>query len=377
MPKRTLDSNIVNGIPGKFYGGLRDVIEVEIISVDGEACSTNIRSSDAIRDIFIGALKMDKNEIIGIQVSWKGKPMISFRLKSKINSDKLPRKFSYEKKTKLDDGTEISSEYCCQIKGVRPPRQVDDGIRTVTFEKCGWKLTHQQIIKWASYYGKVLSPVTESKDTDLDPDVRPDDNTVGCGDLKVLVKIRRPIPQFLPMYGYKIRLYYKDIPRMCSNCFQTGHVKKDCENATKTWLHHVVDFISENDQIDEEDFGYWMKKSREYIRDNPECFECPDDLGLDEMNLDSNSNTDSQEPSDDSDSNDVTVTQPKNLTSSPKVNSPSIVVTNPISSVSSVVDSIETKNKQKTKPPPTGEKKPRGRPKSKATSKASDDKDSE
>jgi len=134
MPKKKLDDNIVNGIPGHHFGGKRDVIEVEIVNMDGKLFSTNMRSSDAIRDIFIGALRMDKNQIIRVQVAWKGKPVISFRLKEKISIDSLPYRFSYKKKTVLENGKEIINTFNCAIKGARPPREKDDGIRVVTLK---------------------------------------------------------------------------------------------------------------------------------------------------------------------------------------------------------------------------------------------------
>jgi len=87
MPKKTLDPTITEGIPGMFYGGKRDVIEVEIVDIDGEPFTSNMRSSDAIRDIYMGAFKLDKNNIIGVQVAWKGRPVPSG---SKIGSISTP-----------------------------------------------------------------------------------------------------------------------------------------------------------------------------------------------------------------------------------------------------------------------------------------------
>jgi len=131
---------LIEGKLGQFYGGVRDIIEVEICSIDGQPYTTNMRSSDAIRNIYIGALKLDKNLIIGVQVAWKGGlPVISFRLKICINIDKLPAKFTYEKLTTLDDGSITKQTIFCITKGVRSKPE-DDGTRIVTFEKCGWKL---------------------------------------------------------------------------------------------------------------------------------------------------------------------------------------------------------------------------------------------
>jgi len=359
MPKKTLDKNLLEGVPGHFFGARRDVIEVEIVSIDGEPYTTNMRSSDAIRDIFIGALKFSKNDLIGVQVAWKGRPHITFRTKSRINIDMFQQLFSYEKKVLLDDGTSKTSTIKCMIKGVRQKRP-DDGTRTVTFEKCGWKITHAQIEQWASYYGQPLSKVREVTDDDIDPDVRPDDNNVGCGNLQIDVKLKKIIPQFLPMHGYKVRVYYKDIPRVCTNCYQIGHLRKTCPNETKSWIHHVCDFISDNDNIAEEDFGYWMDKSRDYVRDNPEKFDCPDEMNLDDLNIEDSD----PETENDEESSDSTFT-----TSNQGVPSPKVITSDPIASVSNFVDSLEAKSKVRTqKSLPTGEKdsdkKSRGRPKS-------------
>jgi len=352
-PKKALDPNLMKGIPGQFYGRHRDVIEVEVLDINGSPYTTNMRSSDAIRDIYMKALGLDKNQIIGVQVAWKGRPLISFRLKEKIPIDELPASFSYEKETKLDDGSVINQVINCKIKGVRPPKlhvgYVDDGTRWVTFEKCGWKLTHEQVLTWAAYYGEVLSKVKEDTHDDLDPDVQPENNTVGCGDLKVLVRVKRPIPQFLPMFGYKVRVYYKEIPRVCTNCYTTGHVKKDCQKPNKQWLHFVVDFITDNENIPEDHFGIWMKKSREFIQADKQMFECPPDVAneadFEDLNLDD---------SESNESSDETVVEP-------------------VKTVTNIVKSIETKNKKDTnekktknksrdKTPPTREAKKRGRP---------------
>jgi len=345
--EKKLDPRISEGIPGKFYGGLRDVIDVEVVSIDDEPYTTNMRSSDAIRDIFIGSLNMDKNDIIGIQIAWKGRPVISFRIKNKINVDKLPANFSYDKNKVLDDGSTITQVIKCIVKGVRPPRTEDDGTRTVIFEKCGWKITHDEIDRWASHYGQVLSKVREATDNDLDPDVQPDGNTVGCGNLQVTMRVRKVIPQFLPMFGYKVKVYYKDIPKLCTNCYTRGHLRKECKNPNKPWLHYVVDFITDNENIPEDDFGSWMKKSKEYVKANPDIFNGPedeDDLDLDDMNLGSDDDDETE------DENNLTVTQA----------SPKIIETGTITSVLNTIETLETKNNTKAnqKSQPTREQEP-------------------
>ena len=41
------------------------------------------------------------------------------------------------------------------------------------------------------------------------------------------MKLRKPIPQFLPISGCKIRIYYNGIKRECTNCYG-HHAKQNC-----------------------------------------------------------------------------------------------------------------------------------------------------
>jgi len=95
-----------------------------------------------------------------------------------------------------------------------------------------------------------------------------------------------------------------------------------------------------------------MKKSRDFIKANPNEFNGPDeDLNLSDLDLDSQ---------DSNDTNDDTVTD-KDVTPS----SPKIVETDPIKSVSNAVETINKTRKlspTKATSQPTGEPKKRGRP---------------
>jgi hypothetical protein len=50
-------------------------------------------------------------------------------------------------------------------------------------------------------------------------------------------------PQFLPISGKKIKIYYKGIEKRCVKCFGTGHLKKDCTSARKDWMEYVSDLM--------------------------------------------------------------------------------------------------------------------------------------
>jgi hypothetical protein len=54
-------------------------------------------------------------------------------------------------------------------------------------------------------------------------------------------------PQFLPISGKKIKIYYKGIEKRCVKCLKTGHLKKDCASPRKDWMEYVSDLMFETD----------------------------------------------------------------------------------------------------------------------------------
>jgi len=309
LKKQTLDPVLVSGQAGIFRGKFRTIIEVEIKSIDDQPFTTNMNEVEAIRKIYIGALGLDKEELIGVQSTWKGVSLVSFRVSNPIDIDSLLSTFCIERKIELDTGEEINQSIRCNVRGVNAhlrnkqndpkPRQVDDNVRMVYFDKVGWKLDHEKIKKWMLHFGDIIGEVTEQPMDGLPEDCKPKDKKVGSGNFRVLIKLKRPIPQFLPMYGYKIKVYYRDIEKVCTKCFRPGHLQNDCQNQQKEWLHEVVDFIQNNEQIDDELFGRWLSLAREYIEKNEAKFADNNDVALvDEVD-------DIDEPSsDESNSND-------------------------------------------------------------------------
>ena len=89
---------------------------------------------------------------------------------------------------------------------------------------------------------------------DSDPDE--DEDPLGTGNYWVTVRLEKPIPQFLPMQGRKIEIYYRAMEQMCVNCYGSGHKKKDCTNPKKEWMDYVIDFI-EGNSFKPEMYGKW------------------------------------------------------------------------------------------------------------------------
>ena len=81
----------------------------------------------------------------------------------------------------------------------------------------------------------------------------------GSGILKAKMQINNEIPQYLPMYGQKVRLYYRGIQKTCTNCYCNGHIRKDCQNKKRQWISYVMDFMEQYPNIPIDYYGRWAK----------------------------------------------------------------------------------------------------------------------
>ena len=105
--------------------------------------------------------------------------------------------------------------------------------------------------------------------SDEDPDVGEEISfKVGGGRLKVKMRIDEHIPQYLPINGRKVKVHYRGIPKMCTNCYQDGHIKFECPNEQVTWIEYVATFIESNPDIPEQLYGRWLDIARRWRIEN-------------------------------------------------------------------------------------------------------------
>ena len=110
------------------------------------------------------------------------------------------------------------------------------------------------VIFWQS----TLTPLEEETYSFESEDEDDCSDAVGTGNLGTKMTIEREIPQFLPMMGRKIRVYYRGITKLCINCYQAGHIKKNCRNQTVGWIDYVQNF-QENNNFSDKLYGNWIK----------------------------------------------------------------------------------------------------------------------
>jgi hypothetical protein len=148
-----------------------------------------------------------------------------------------------------------------KIRGMRledsaPPKKGD--VRWVKLENCAWAFKEEKVNQWLSLYGVMLSPLEEEEQKFDSDDTDDCEDPVGNGNLATRMKLEKKIPQFLPMLGRKIKVYYRGIEKLCINCYKPGHIKKDCKNQTVGWITYVENFMQEND-FDNSLYGNWNR----------------------------------------------------------------------------------------------------------------------
>ena len=149
----------------------------------------------------------------------------------------------------------------CKIRGIRTEQRVDGepyadtGMRWVKIEGSNFRVEKEKMIEWLSYFGEITSEITE--DTHEGSDDSADDlPPCGNGIYSVRMKVKREMPQFMPMYGKRIRLYYRGIVKRCSNCFH-AHMRSQCRNTKVTWPEYVRGFNSIFPEIPCSMYGKW------------------------------------------------------------------------------------------------------------------------
>ena len=146
--------------------------------------------------------------------------------------------------------------------------------KRIKVKNCDWGLKEEEIIEWLEKYGSVVVPLTEDV---YDTEESDDGNTVdefGTGDYWLTMELETQIPQFLPMFGKKIEIYYRGMEQLCLKCYRPGHKRVDCENEKREWMDYVVDFIK-NNNLREEMYGKWTKIARKHRRKQREGGERP------------------------------------------------------------------------------------------------------
>ena len=269
-----------NAFKGKDTGLERDQIMVDILQIDDLQFKDQLTEKE--QNLLAMKLGIPVANLSGIAPGYaNGHPTYTYRLYTMLEVSKINFNDIVLKRSTVNrEGQKIKSEILCKARGAsgaqRNQKKEEEGpiYRWVRVEDSRYKLDEEQLRTWFEHYGTLetaieeATKVTNCGDFEDDSDLSETEKEYlreasstekGTGVLKVRMRIDRPMPQYLPMFGQKIRIYYTGVERTCTNCYLNGHVRRDCKNIKTQWINYVANFIDNNPEIPTEFYGRWAK----------------------------------------------------------------------------------------------------------------------
>ena len=253
-------------------GPFKDEIVVEILSIDGRDFVGTVKPTEARRKIYEGVLGLAQDDLAGVKIGYNGGRIITYKLKQQRDIDQLYRCEYFD--LERSKGQEVSI-ISCKIRGVRDPSKrneqaikpvrnfqepyIDDGTRIVRIIGCEYRLLESEILDWLSLYGEVISEITEEPFEDED-EQGPEDRlpAIGNGTYLVRMRLKRDMPNWVPMYGRKVCLSYRGIKKQCSSCYGP-HLRRFCKYEKMSLEEYADRFRVRNPYVPEQLYGKLAK----------------------------------------------------------------------------------------------------------------------
>jgi len=269
IPNQTQTNTTAKHVPasecsyaGTWDKGVTDIINIQILTVNGEDFKGSFKRPEAL---YVWKNVLGKEEEIIHGISFKmipRKPLqIVMRLKAKVNIDDYFQRddFSYNRGEKKADGS--FDIICGRILGLRKPKNTNSNPDRQTFTRvnlygCEFDLTRDQIFAWMAKFGDIHSEPHDIMDRECP--------NIATGDMSIVMKLEKQIPSFLPMYGKKIRVAYRGMVPVCSNCFDVNHMRVECGNTRANYLDYV-NMLIERNRFEPSLFGSWVPRVKKYL----------------------------------------------------------------------------------------------------------------
>ena len=246
-------------------GAMREELEVEIETINGNPFKGTITELEAKYKIYRDSLGYENfSNFDGVRLGYRGGTVAIFKFKEAINvDDLLCIQFFEYKRNYTKQGNRCEDTIGCKIRGLRPKPVAtqaltdssrDDGTRIVNVEGCEYRVPKDEILAWLELYGCVKSELVE----DCFKDENDTEGTNRTGFYSIKMKLDQDIPQMLPMSGRKIKIYYRGIQKLCTNCFGR-HQKRNCHSRKVLWIDYVAQFIEKNPDIPDQYYGKWSE----------------------------------------------------------------------------------------------------------------------
>lgn len=223
------------------------LVTVEVNTINDKPFFGEV-TEDEILYIWIQVFGKLKDELFGFNTSRSldRHQRIGFKLKKPTLPEEVFKDpiFSFDRY--LDDG--ICETISGRILGHGVPKPAEIGQLVRVTAKTNFKVDIPHVCAWLKFYGKVSAHAQFVA------------NTVGLMTdiVETEILLQSHIPEYLPIYGQKVLINYPGIPRVCNNCYSTGHLKRNCKAPRVPWLDYVESLI-QGGNFDIELFGTWNK----------------------------------------------------------------------------------------------------------------------
>jgi hypothetical protein len=124
---------------------------------------------------------------------------------------------------------------------VRPSSELAS-VKQVRVDGCQFQLSETQIRLCLGNYGVIQGDIIKEAVTDVV------DNLIkGTRSYLVTFKLFRRLPNWIPMFGMKVKLSYKGGKMACKSCF--CHHKTEVGCIKRKWLDYIIQFKADNKDI--------------------------------------------------------------------------------------------------------------------------------
>jgi hypothetical protein len=220
------------------------LIRVEIFRKNDKQFDGRLSRQNLV-DVWTEALRKKEEDLDGFaSIQIHGRALrVNYRLKKAVIVGEFIKKSEFEWECSNGSGCDF---FTGKVIGLSNSSAQIGEIVTVCVNRTALEFTDEQIKKWLVNFGKIEGTFVYNLDK------------LGfkTDEIEVELKLKKHIPEFLPMYGRKIRIFYVGMKRQCNNCFGIGHLRADCQENKKDWFTFIDDLVK-SEEYDLELFGEW------------------------------------------------------------------------------------------------------------------------
>ena len=192
-------------------GPMRDDIVVEIQTLNDRPFKGSVTFTEA-KEILGACMGLEIRQVHGIRFAFSTYPVVKYKLKEQIDVDRNLQHvefFNFERHYTLN-GVEKRDILGCKIRGLRTGNQgangqeneadQDPSVRWVKIEWVDYAIEEKRILDWLDYFGDQAGELSE----DIHPNSDLDADLIGNRTFSIKMRLKRDIPQLLPMWGKRI-----------------------------------------------------------------------------------------------------------------------------------------------------------------------------